>query len=68
MSSDRIGGRYEPEHRKVGGPGVRCNGKCDECSRDTTARRKAKVLNGSLRGLTGMVCSTCMDLRKKEPA
>jgi hypothetical protein len=39
-------------------------GKCDECQLDGfAARRKAKVKRGPLRGIYGMVCTTCIAAR-----
>lgn len=64
------GGRYEPQRRLVGGPGLVSAGRCDECqgNNSLTGRRKAKVMSGPLRGLRGMVCGACLALRAKAPA
>ena len=41
--------------------------RCDECQSAKTARRRAKVLRGALRGLQGMVCLSCLELRLPPP-
>jgi hypothetical protein len=71
MSEAGGSGRYEPEKRLCGGPGMVSAGRCDECqgnSGNLTGRRKAKVLRGPLRGLMGMVCAKCLEQRAKAPA
>jgi len=66
---DSRGGGHEYATRLCGGPGLPVAGRCDECSKDSTAsRRRAKVKRGKLRGLLGMVCGACMALRVQEPA
>lgn len=66
---DSHGGRHEYETRTVGGQGLTVAGRCDECSKDSTAsRRRAKVMRGPLRGLFAMVCGDCIALRAKVAA
>ena len=66
MSSETHGGgRYEPQHQSISGPGMQSNARCDECGKDGHAgRRKARVKAGPLRGISGMVCVRCLDKRK----
>lgn len=64
------GGRYEPNALSAAGrgEGQSHTGKCDECHTNVSVRHPAKVLRGSLRGLRGMVCRSCVSLRQPAKA
>lgn len=61
---DTRGGRFEPRQSLQPGEGQALTGRCDECQLTVAVRHPAKVLRGPLRGLRGMVCRACKDLRK----
>lgn len=60
-------GRREFQGRPAAGPGALISARCDECQSPKTARKRAKVLRGALRGLHGMVCLPCLELRLPPP-
>ena len=56
--------RHETLTRPARGEGLAMSAKCDECHRDSmVTRRRAKVARGPLRGIYGMVCRHCIELR-----
>lgn len=67
MRDEGGAGRREFHGRPAAGPGALVSARCDECQSPKVSRRKTKVARGPLRGLMGMVCQSCLDLRLPPP-